>query len=256
MRWTAAFAALAFAILPAGLAHAEFVVAPDVVVYCEPTLRPALAEIAALWRHQTGVPVVLFTSPTAAILEQVGHHARADLVIGEGDDAAAAAAQRQIIEPDTLARLWRNHLVIAASGATAEPVTKQDGLAGPDRSARTYAVVDPVVGATGADSRQALSADGLWPSLEGQTVGVVSTADATFLLTEGRVQRAVVYATDVAAVPGLMVAWPLTHGYPPIVYWLAQTHNQLSPKAADFAAFLRQPPAQELARAAGLEPLP
>ena len=61
-------------------------------------------------------------------------------------------------------------------------------------------------------------------------------------------RHAILYATDVAAVPGLSVAAALPDAYPPIVYWLAQTHNQLSPKAADFAQFLREAPAQALAR--------
>ncbi len=66
-------------------AHADYPVAPDVAVFCEPTLLHAVTDVAALWREQTGVPVHIFTSPTPALLQQVAHHARDDVIIGEGD---------------------------------------------------------------------------------------------------------------------------------------------------------------------------
>jgi hypothetical protein len=69
------------------------------------------------------------------------------------------------------------------------------------------------------------------------------------------VQRAVLYASDITPVLAVAATLP-DAAYPPVVYWLAQTHNQLSPKAGDFAAWLRQPMAAERARAAGLEVLP
>src|SRR5439155_9757790 len=54
-------------------AHADYPVAPDVVVFCEPTLQHAVAGAAALWRNETGVPVRIFTSPTSAMLQQISH---------------------------------------------------------------------------------------------------------------------------------------------------------------------------------------
>lgn len=252
MRSLAALAPLLAALLPAAPARADYVVAPDVVVDCEPTLKPVLAEIADAWRRETGVPVHLFAAPTASLLEQIGHHARADLIIGEGDAAAAEAARREIIKPETRVMLWRNRLVVAAP-AKATPT----GDAAARLGSGKIAIVDPPIGSAGADSRQALAALGLWPALQDRAIGTVDTADASFLLRRGEVQRAVLYASDVAAAPALAVAATLPDAtYPPVVYWLAQTHNQLSPKAADFARWLRQKPAAELARAAGLEVLP
>lgn len=233
-------------------AQAEYIVAPDVVVYCEPTLRSLLAQIASDWRGETGVPVHVLTSPTAAMLEQIFHRARADLIIGEGDAAAALAARRQLIKPETQVSLWRNRLVVAAR-AQAAPAPSGDAAQG--IADGPIAIVDPPVDSAGSYSRQALAALGLWPALEKNTLGVVSTADGSFLLRDGRVQRAVLYASDIT--PALVVAARLPDAtYPRIVHWLAQTANQLSPKAADFAAFLRQKPAGERAREAGLEVLP
>jgi molybdate transport system substrate-binding protein len=234
-------------------AHAEFVVAPDVVVYCEPTLRPIVADIAERWRQTSGVPVHIFSSPTWAMLEQIGHRARGDLIIGEGEANADDAARRGFIKPETRHDLWRNRLVVAA--------LKDDKRAGGDLKTLVgtgpIAIVDPPVGLAGADGRQALTALGLWPDVESHVAGVIDTADAVFLLREHKAAAAVVYATDVAATPALAVAAPLPEDdYPPIRYWVAETHNVLSPETAAFAAFLRRAPAQEIVHADGLEVLP
>jgi molybdate transport system substrate-binding protein len=246
--WVAPVIALLLLSLPA---HAQFVVAPDVVVYCEPTLRPVVAEIAKAWRRESGVPVRLFAAPTAAILEQIGHRARADLIIGEGEAAGAAAAERHIIKPETRRPLWRNRLVVAARGEAA-PLVPADLAT--QLGAAPVAIVDPPVGSAGVNSRAALAALGLWPKLERHAVGVIDTADAAFLLTHGTVSFAVLYASDVAASPGFNIAAPLPDAaYPPVLYWMVETQNQLSPETAAFATFLRETPAQQAARAAGLE---
>src|SRR5215831_10996932 len=85
--------------------RAEYRVAPDVVVSCEPTLQHALSDLGAVWRKQSGIQVHIFASPTAALLEQVSHGARSDVLIGEGDSAAAGAGERHLIKPATLQRL-------------------------------------------------------------------------------------------------------------------------------------------------------
>ncbi len=97
--------------------RAGYAVAPDVVVFCAPTLRHAVSDVGALWRQQTGVPVRVFTSPTEALLQQIAHHARDDVLIGEGDGEARAATGQNLVQPETLRKLWRNQLVVAAPGA-------------------------------------------------------------------------------------------------------------------------------------------
>jgi ABC-type molybdate transport system substrate-binding protein len=87
-----------------GPARAEYMVAPDVVVFCEPALRHALGDLGALWRNETGIPVRIFTSPTPAPVEQVAHGARSDVLIGEGDAPAAAAGERHPIASPPPAR--------------------------------------------------------------------------------------------------------------------------------------------------------
>jgi len=232
-------------------ARADYPVAPDVVVFCEPTLQHAVADAAALWRKETGVPVRIFTSPTWALLQQISYHARSDVVIGEGDTTAAAATERQLIKAETLQRLWRNRLVVAALAKAGS--VNLAGLVGK----APIAIVDPPVAVAGAEGEKALQSLGLWDAVQANAVGVVDTADAAFLLEQGKVRLALVYATDAAADPSFAVADRLPDaGYSPIVYWVAQTQRSLSPNAGKFIAFLHQADAKERLRADGLEVLP
>lgn len=247
----APFLLFAGAVIPQ--AHADYPVAPDVVVFCEPALRHALGDIAELWRAQTGIPVRLFTSATAAELEQIAHHARDDLVIGAGEEKAAEAIRRQLIEPDTIERLWRNRLVVARAASAQSPGVVLAALAGK----APIALVDPGIALAGDDSKKALQALGLWDAVTAKSVGVVDTADASYLLTQGEVRLALVYATDVAADPALAVADKLpAQSYEPIVYWAAETAHALSPNVGKFRKFLRQDSVQARVKADGLEVLP
>jgi molybdate transport system substrate-binding protein len=242
-------------------AFAGYPAAPDVVVFCEPTLRHAVNDVGALWRRETGIWVRVFTSPTPALLQQIGYRSRDDVLIGEGDAEAAAATERQLIKPGTLQRLWRNHLVVAGLAANIEKANAASPSAAGELASvagkAPIAIVDPWAAMAGADSEKALQSLGLWQAVRGKSVGVVDTADASFLLAQRQVRLAIVYATDVAANPGFVVADRLpAASYPAIVYWAAVTEHALSPNAAKFTAFLRDAQAQQQFRTDGLEVLP
>jgi molybdate transport system substrate-binding protein len=244
---------LALCALFAGIAptRADYVVAPDIVVFCEPTLRHAITDVGAQWRKETGIPVRVFASPTEAELEQVWHHARSDLILGEGDALAKQAVDRRLVKPDTLHRLWRNALVLArkADGTNAITLAAVAGKA-------PIAVVDSAT-AAGTEGKKALRSLGLWDAVDHNSIGVVDTADASYLLETGKVQLALVYATDVAANPALAVGVQLpAESYGPIVYWVGETQNALSPNTDRFMSYLGQAQAQQLLTRHGLEVLP
>ena len=174
-------------------ARAEYPAAPDVVVFCEPTLRHAIADVAGLC----------------------------------------------------------NRLVIAASASAGSVNLAEVAGKAP------IAIVDPPVGVAGIEGEKALQSLGLWDAVRIDAVGVVDTADAAFLLKQGKVRLALVYTTDVAADPSLAVVDRLSDAsYSPIVYWMAQTEHSLSPNTSKFTAFLHQTDTQSRLRADGLEVLP
>ena len=242
-------------------AYADYPVAPDVVVFCEPTLQHAVTDVGALWRSQTGIHVRVFTAPTWALLAQIAHHARDDVLIGEGDANAAAAAKQQLIKPATMRQVGSNQLVVAALGDKTDDTNTGSSSAAAELASiagkQPIAIVDPWAATAGADTKKALESLGVWQKLDGKSAGVVGTADAAYLLTKGNVKLAVVYATDVAANPALTVADRLpASSYPPIVYWVAETAHALSPNTTKFIEFLHTAGARQRLRAHGLEIAP
>jgi molybdate transport system substrate-binding protein len=245
------------ALLAAAPAHADYPVAPDVVVFCEPTLQHAVSNVGALWRSESGVNIRLFTAPTTPLLlAEIAHHARDDIVIGEGDANATAAQTQQLIRPDSLHPLGRNHLVIAAVSGSAAAADGGDSLAA-IAGKETVAIVDPWAAAAGADSKQALQSLGLWQKVSAKSIGVVGTADAAFLLSQDKARLAIIYATDVAANPAFTIVKRLpASSYPPVVYWVAEATHALSPNAVKFIAFLISVRARDRLRADGIEVSP
>ena len=249
-----AFVAMLCAVLCAvSPARADYPVAPDVVVFCEPTLRSFVAALGAAWRDETGIAVRVFAAPTWANLAQLARGTRDDVIIGQGDGMAASAGAQHLIEPDTLVRLWRNRLVVAArTDAQGSVPADLAGVAGKE----PVAVVDPAVDAAGAETEAALQKSGLWDAVRSRSIGVVGTADGVFLLGEGQVKLAVVYASDVAGKGSLTVARTLDADTSGLVYWAAWTHRALSPNTTRFLNYLATPAIRERGRGAGLEVLP
>ncbi len=248
------------AIAMTATARADYPVAPDVVVFCEPTLRPVVTELGAQWTKETGIPVRVFAAPTWANLAQLTRHTRDDVIIGEGDAAAANAGAQNLIKGESVQRLWQNRLVAAAladelaKARAASPALPLDLAAVAGKA--PIAIVDPGVAEAGTESQAALQALGVWDAVRGKSIGVASTADAAFLLSEGSVKLAVLYATDVAGHPDFAVTDTLPEAAPPIVYWAAQTQRALSPNAAKFLDFLHRPEVRAQGKTAGLAVLP
>jgi len=255
------FAGLALLAASMATAQAEYPVAPDVVVFCDPTLQPLMTALGERWQSETGIPVRVFAAPTWANLAQLEHHTRDDVIIGEGDKALAQATAEQLIDGESVQRLWRNNLVAATTrddlraAEAALPRLRVDLADVAGKSA--IAIVDPDVSPAGKQTEEALRTLGLLSAVRAKSIGVVGTADAGYLLSEGRVELAVLYASDVSAHPKFTVTDTLPTGAgEPIVYWAARTQGALSPNAGRFLDFLHQLPVREQGKEAGLEVLP
>lgn len=254
-RWLGIAAFILAAIGTAGSSRADDY-PPEVVVFCEPTLTHALGDAAQLWRSRSGVPVIIIGAPTRLLLEEMSHRIRSDLVIGEGDDTAAEARQRELVKPDSEAALWRNRLVIAARASDGNGPPIKAGTP-PFPGTGKVALVDPEVATAGRDTKLALAASGLADRLQARVIGTVSTEDAAFLLDNRDADFAVLYRTDLAAHKNFTDAGSLgEESYPPIRYWLGETSALVSPEASKFEAFLHGSEAQAVMRRDGLEVLP
>jgi len=237
------------------LARAAEERAPDVVAFCDPTLRPLMESLGREWRAQSGVPVRLFVARSDIFLEQIWRGARCDLAIIEGQTNLEAALSRKLVKPAPRLEGWRNRLVIAAYGESRPPLRLGLGseLAGILGSA-PLAVADAALSPAGSATRAALEALGLWQPLAGRIIGAENTGTVAFLLATGKAGLGVVQASDLAAEPELKTAATFPDDvYPQIAYAVALSQSVESEAAPRFLAFLGGSDAQVLVKAGGLE---
>jgi ABC-type molybdate transport system substrate-binding protein len=216
--------------------------APDLVVYCTPTLTHALTQTAALYRASRHIPVRIFAGPPAAIEGLIGHMARADIAVADAPTLDALAAAHLI----ATARLdlGADPYVLAAAAPT------QTGTLAHLLASNTIVVSDPTSAAS-FDGRALLASLDASPA---HTIGAADTPQITYAVEHAPGRLGLLPLTSVRASPSLAVASALK--LPPARIAAAATIHGQSPSTADFLAFLQTPSARAALTAAGLEPPP
>jgi molybdate transport system substrate-binding protein len=227
--------------------------ARDLVVYGEPTLKPALTTLGALWRAQGNSRVHVFFAPTDLSFEQIARETRCDVIFALAGPVTDAAEKRELFDPDSKIDAFRNSLVLvgreagpgSATDVRAIIVGKRLAIANPDRD---------VAGSYGL---QALRAAGVAVDPAGKDVSVAESAAGVLqFLIDGNADVGIVYASDAAGNPQfnvLALLDPATH--PAIAYVAAQTaHADDDSDSEGFLEFLTTPEAKAVIAAAGLTP--
>lgn len=216
---------------------------PDVIVYCDQTLRHGLRKAGETITARTGAPVRLFCTSPRGMVAQIAHVTQTDVLVTQQPVMDGAAA---IIKPETKTGAWRNRLVFAARAGDEPSASNVPEMLGKGRLAVTDAIVDAPF-----DGRAVLQQIGALDAGASRIDGMPDTRQAAFLVTSGAAKRALLHATDVRADPRLAVAAPVEVAVPP--YEAAMVTISRSPNAAAFVAFLRTPEATAALRDAGLE---
>ncbi len=225
---------------------------PDLVVYCDPTLRPAMRRIGRLFTDRTRAPVYVFSAPPPLMLAQLDRDVQNDILVSSAA-TLDEGTRRELVLPATRVAGWRNRLVIAglsANLASEAPtdVARLPDLLGPDR----LAISDDTVAST-VNGPAVIERLGLRQVLDGRVVGAADTDEIVFLLVTGTARFGLVHLTDVRANPRLgVVAMVPDTAYAPIVYAAAASRVGRSPSTQAFLGFLGTPDAD---RRLGLEGL-
>ena len=90
--------------------------APDVVLYCLPTLKTQCAALAAAFRSASGVEVHLFLAPPAGLAGLFLHRARADVVVADTPTLQSLAAAH-LVNTGTITALGTDAYVLAGQDA-------------------------------------------------------------------------------------------------------------------------------------------
>jgi molybdenum ABC transporter molybdate-binding protein len=234
-------------------ARAEFVNAPDVVLFCDPALRAPMRRLGTLFRDRTDVPVRVFCAPGGLMAAQLARNERDDIFISL-QPIVQKLANSGLVQAQPSVGIWRNRLVIARSGAAdgagdapaapgalAAPLTERK-LGAPDPGPNAIVDVPALIRRLGLEQR-----------LAGRIVGEVDTGGVAWLLARDRVGFGLVLSTDArdGSFP-VAVAIP-DDAYPPIRYNAAFSKHVLSRNAAAFMRFLETDEARASLAASGLD---
>jgi len=222
----------------------------EVVVYADPPLRRVVGAIGA--RFVQAQRVRCFCAAPLQMVALLAHGTQDDVLVTQSA-AMAAAAQGGLVSGPR-ARLWRNRLVFAASGAG--PAAR-DFDAAALRAAvggGRLALPDPSDAST-VDGPALLHRLGVADGLAARVLGAADSEDAVASLQRGEAAVALCHASEVAGDPGMRVLMRVPDdAYAPIIYEAALSRAAWSRYNAPFMAFLAARTAPEATRH-GLEVL-
>ena len=228
----------AYLLLP--ILSAQIARAADLTIFAAASLKEALDEANAADMHQSGDNVKISFGASSALARQIESGAPADIFISADLDWMDWLQQRNLIQPATRKNLLGNQLVIAAPADANVKIDIKPGfdLAGALKGEH-LAMADPDAVPAGKYGKAALEKLGVWGSVESSVARAENVRAALLLVSRHEAPLGIVYATDVAADPGVKVVRvfpPDTH--PPIVYPIALTAQNRDPAAKRLLDFL------------------
>jgi ABC-type molybdate transport system substrate-binding protein len=241
-------------------ARADVSRSPDVVVFCDPTLRDVLHRLGAAFLRDGGAPLRLICAPAAIIAAQIARSERNDVVMTL-EPVVQRMVASQLVDAEAGVGVWRNRVTVAGAATPADPP------AGPAVAAAVRPSLDrlPTLlgdGRLGApdptsnavfDTPALLRRLGLEAALAGRVVGEADTGGVAFLLRRGTVRLGLVLRTDARA-GGLAERLDVPDdAYPPIRYAAARNRHAMSRNTERFLAFLAAQPARDGLAQDGLE---
>lgn len=208
------------AVLAAGPARAE----EPVVVFAAASLTDAMGDVARAWVAQGHAKPVFSFGSSAALARQVEAGAPAQLFASADERWMDELARHDALRAGSRRDVLGNRLVLVEPKATAAPVAiAQDGfagvLAGVLGAGGRLAVGDPASVPAGIYAEEALRRLGAWDAVSGRLARSDSVRSALLLVERGEAPAGIVYETDAAVSPGVVVAGAFPEAsHAPITY--------------------------------------
>lgn len=233
-------ALLALALLAASVAHAQ----DRLLVFAAASLKNALDESVGAYREDK---VVVSYGASSSLARQIENGAPADVFISADLDWMDYLEKKNLLAHGTRRNLLGNQLVLIAPRA--HPLKLEPAPGFP--IARTLgqgrlALAEPSSVPAGKYARAALEKLGVWEELAGRIAPAENVRAALALVARGEAPLGVVYRTDAAAEPGVVIAGAFpADSHAPIVYPAAALRGA-KPGASGFLAFLGGPKASAI----------
>lgn len=218
------------ALLVAGAAHAQ-----AALVFAAASLKNALDEAAAAY----GRKIVLSYGASSALAKQIENGAPAEVFISADLDWMDTLDRKGLLEPGTRRNLLGNRLVLIAPANQPQKLQPAAGfpIAAALKGGR-IALADPQSVPAGKYARAAFEKLGVWQQLSGHIAAAENVRAALALVARGEAPLGVVYQTDAAVEPSVVVAGVFPEdSHPPIIYPAAALKGA-KPQAVAFLRFL------------------
>jgi molybdate transport system substrate-binding protein len=230
---------LALLALPIAPAYAQ---QRPFTVFAAASLKNALDAVNAAFEAQGGAKVTVSYAASSALAKQIETGAPADVFISADRAWMDYLMERKLIAPGSDFALLGNRLVMIAPKDSAISLAIANGfpLAAALGEGR-LATADVAAVPAGRYARAALTALGVWGSVEGRLAQAENARAALKLVASGEAPLGIGYATDARAEPAVKVVGEFPEAsHPPIVYPAGMVTAAADQAAAlTYLAFLR-----------------
>jgi molybdate transport system substrate-binding protein len=218
--------------------------AQQLTVFAAASLTDAMKDVSAAWEKQGHPPPRLSFASSSTLARQIEQGAPANLFASADEKWMDYLAKADAIVPDTRKDLLSNQLVLVVPKDRAQKVTigpnlDLAALLGPNGRIATG---DPAHVPVGIYAKQALTKLGLWAKVEPRLARAEDVRGALLLVERGEAPAGIVYATDAAVSPGVVIAggFPET-SHEPITYPFAVVRTGDTPDARALMTYLAGP---------------
>ena len=220
------------------------------VVSIAASLADVMSELARRHEQATGQPVRLNVAGSHVIARQIVEGAGADAFVSADEAQMDVVERAGRLVAGTRVDLLTNQLVVV--GRPGGTLQSGDAVALASSAVRRVALGNPESVPVGVYARRWLEGRGVWPAVAAKVVPTSTVRAALAAARAGRVDAAVVYATDAATDPSVPVIYrvPIADT-PPIRYPAAVIAGPRQDAARRFVAFLRSAEAGAVFQGAG-----
>jgi molybdate transport system substrate-binding protein len=227
--------------------------ATPVTVFAAASLQESLSAAGEAWTRATGGVARFSFGASSAMARQIAQGAPADLFLSADLEWMDWLAERRLIVAASRRNLLANTLVLIAPAASKTTLKIARGMPlAKALGAGRLAIADTTSVPAGKYARTALTALGVWPSVEGKLLPAENVRTALAYVSRGEAPLGIVYATDAKADPKVRVVGTFpASSHPPIVYPGAVLTASRNSAAARLLGFLQGPEASAVFRRYG-----
>jgi molybdate transport system substrate-binding protein len=243
---------LAIALLALLLPSAAW--AQPLTVFAAASLTDAMKDISTAWEKLGHPPLRLSFASSSTLARQIEQGAPANVFASADEKWMDYLAKADAIVPETRKDLLGNQLVLVVPKDRARTITigpdlDLAALLGPNGRIATG---DPAHVPVGIYAKQALTKLGLWAKVEPRLAPAEDVRGALLLVERGEAPAGIVYATDAAVSPGVVVAGTFPESsHERIAYPFAVARTGDTPEARALMSYLAGPEARTIFKRRG-----